>query len=85
MWSGLFFDAKGLLTHLEQPFSFGSIFRADHDRGGSADGIKGRHIFIADIDPQTCTLQDGFCDLGLGQGVVLRQYNKLVALHNVEF
>ena len=59
------------------------VFLADDDLSGhGADRIDGRHIFVADRRPDAGAVEHGFADFGFRDGVVLRQYNQSVVLHN---
>ena len=64
------------------PGLFVVLFADDDLRGHRADGIDGLHVFVADRRPDSGTVEHRLGDFGFRDGVVLRQYNQRVVLHN---
>lgn len=59
------------------------VLFADDNLGGHGPyRVDGRHVFVADRRPDTGAVEHRLGDLGLCDGVVLRQYNQRVVLHN---
>lgn len=73
----------GFLSVVEHRLRLLVVLFADDNLGGHGPyRVDGRHVFVADRRPDTGAVEHRLGDLGLCDGVVLRQYNQRVVLHN---